>query len=345
LPDEIGVAVVGTGYAAEYLHLPQLVKIPNLRVNAIVSRSMDRGKLLAKRFGIEACHVELDQALKRDDVQLVDICLPTFLHKQYVIRAAEAGKHILCEKPMAVTLREADEIIEAVRRMRTKLMIAHVLRFAPEYLKVKELADGDYLGEVVAARALRIPGGSYPWEGMSREARAIPHWKAYAAKGGGILDLQIHDIDYLRFLFKAHVETVCAFGGRLAGKTVDAFDHSFAIIRLDDGRVWDVTSSWIRPIDSPFIQNLELYGSERHLVLDNLMSPPLTLYGKEGSISRIEPGEGNAVFTEIQHFVNCITRKEDPSITPEDARASLEVSLAVAKSILTMKPVTLPLME
>jgi len=343
LPDSVGVVLVGTGFATEHLHLPRLVKIPQVRLVAIVSRSMNRASLLAKQFGVETCYTDLDQALKRKDVDIVDVCVPTFLHKENVVRSAEAGKHVLCEKPMAGTLREADEMIAAVKRAGTKLMIAHVLRFVPEYLKVKELADAGYLGEVVAARAIRIPAPGYPWEGMPKEARAFPHWKGEAAKGGGILDIQIHDIDYLRFLFNAQVETVCAIGGRLAGKTVDALDHSFANIRLRDGRVWHVTSSWVRPIECPFIQSLELYGSEAHLVFDNLKSPPLVLYAKDGTTLRMEPGGPDGILAEIQHFVDCVIHDRTPSITPEDSRASLEVSLAVAKSIQTMKPVTLPL--
>ena len=345
MPERLGVVLVGTGFATQYLHLPRLVQIPQAHPVAIVSRNMERAKVLARQFGVEACYTDLDEALKRDDVHLVDINVPTYLHKENVVRAAAAGKHVLCEKPMAQTLAEADEMIEAAKRAGTKLMIAHVLRFVPEYLKVKELADAGCLGNVVAARAVRIPGPGYPWEGMPKESRALPHWKAEAAKGGGILDLQIHDIDYLRFLFNTQVETVCAVGGRLAEKTVDALDHAFANIKLRDGRVWHVTSSWVRPIECPFIQNLELYGSEGYLVLDNLNSPPLTLYSNDGTVSRIEPRGTDGIHAEIQHFVNCILHNKAPSISPEDSRGSLEVSLAVAKSIETMKPVTLPLAE
>ena len=156
MPSSVGVVLVGTGFATEHLHLPQLAKIPQVRLVAIVSRNMNRARLLAKQFGVEACYTDLEQALKREDVQVVDVNVPTFLHKENVIRAAEAGKHVLCEKPMAGTLREADEMIDAARKAGTKLMIGHVLRFVPEYLKAKELADADYLGDVVAARAIRI---------------------------------------------------------------------------------------------------------------------------------------------------------------------------------------------
>jgi len=345
LDDRIGVVVVGTGYASECLHLPRLVKIPEVRIVAVVSRSKEKAKLVARRFGIEDYYTDLDQVLKREDVRVVDLNVPTFLHKEQVVRAAEAGKHVLCEKPMATTLREADEMIDAVRRAGTKLMIAHVLRFWPDYVKVKQLVEEGYVGEAVAARAKRIPGPGYPWEGMPKEARGSPHWKAEAKKGGGILDLQIHDIDYLRYLFSSPIEVVSAVGGRLAGKTIDALDHCFAIFRLEDGKVWEVVSSWVRPIECPFIQNLEVYGSEGYLVLDNQTSPSLTLYTRDGNTLRIDPPKTDGYFDEIQHFVKCVLENKNPSITPEDSRASLEASLAVARSIQTMKPVNLPLTE
>ena len=345
MADRIGVVVVGTGYATEFLHLPNLARIPEVRIVGIVSRSQDKAQAVARRFGIEDCYTDFNQALKREDVSVVDLNLPTFLHKDYVIRAAGSGKHVLCEKPMATTLREADEMIDAVKSAGTKLMIAHVLRFWPDYVKVKQLVEEGYVGEAVAARAKRIPGPGYPWEGMPKEARGSPHWKAEAKKGGGILDLQIHDIDYLRYLFTSPIEVVSAVGGRLTGKTIDALDHSFAIFRLKDGRVWEVVSSWVRPIECPFIQNLEVYGSEGYLVLDNQTSPSLTVYTRDGSTLRIDPPKTDGYFDEIQHFVKCVLENRNPSITPEDSRASLEASLAVARSIETMKPVSLPLTE
>jgi len=345
LLDKIGVVAVGAGYATEYLHLPRLVNISQVRVVAIVSRSEERAKLLAKRFGVETWYKDLNQALRREDVHVVVINLPTFLHKEYVVAAAEAGKHILCEKPMAMTLKEADEMIDAVESAGVKLMIAHVLRFWPDYVKVKQLVQEGYVGEAVAARAIRIPGPGYPWEGMPKEARGTPHWKAEAEKGGGVLDLQIHDIDYLRFLFNSPIEVVSAVGGRLAGKTIDAPDHSFAIFKLKDGKVWQVTASWVRPIECPFIQSLEVFGSEGYLTLDNRTSPSLTLHAKDGTTLRIEPPKTDGYMEEIEHFVKCVLESRNPSITPEDSRASLEASLAVVKSIQTMKPVILPLAE
>jgi len=345
LPEGIGVVVVGTGYATECLHLPRLLRIPGVRVVAIVSRNEDRAKLVAARFGLETCYTDFDEALRREDVQIVDVNLPTFLHRDYVIRAAKAGKDVLCEKPMATTLREADEMIDATKSAGTKLMIAHVLRFWPDYVKAKQLVQEGYVGEPVAARAQRIPGPGYPWEGMPVEARGSRHWKAEADKGGGVLDLLVHDVDYLRYLFRSPIEVVQAVGGRLAGKTIDALDHCFATFRLKDGKVWEVASSWVRPIECPFIQNLQVYGSEGLLVLDNQTSPSLTLYTADGSTLRIEPPKTDGYFDEIQHFVKCVQDNKIPSVTPEDSRASLEASLAAVKSIQTAKPVTLPLAE
>ena len=345
MSDRIGVAVVGTGYATECLHLPSLTKIPQVRLVAIVTRNEAKAKLVARRFGIESYCTDFAQVLRREDVQIIDVNLPTFLHKEYVVRGAEAGKDVLCEKPMATTLREADQMIDAVKSAGTKLMIAHVLRFWPDYVKVKQLVQDGCVGEAVAARAKRIPGPGYPWEGMPEEARGSPHWKAEADKGGGILDLQIHDIDYLRYLFSSPIEVVSAFGGRLAGKTIDALDHCFAIFKLKNGKVWEVVSSWVRPVECPFIQNLEVYGSEGYLVLDNQTSPSLTLYTKDGSTLRIQPPKTDGYFDEIQHFVKCVLEDRSPSIAPEDSRASLEASLAAARSVQTMKPVFLPLTE
>jgi len=359
LSEKVGIALVGSGYSAVNNHLPQLVKVPNAKLVAIVGgRSKSKAKEVAEHFGAEAyySYAELQEALKREDVQMVDVNVPTWLHKDVTVAATEAGKHILCEKPMASSLKEADEMIEAAEKAGVKLMIAHCLRFWPDYIKVKKIIDQGTIGKPLAARALRIPGPGYPWEWMwfqgglppeerSRYSPSNPPeaWQLAREKSLGIIDLQIHDIDIVRYMLGSEVESVSAVGGNYVYKSTNCEDHCYSVLRFRDAKVAQITATWIRPIEFPFEQSLEIHGTEGYLTLRSKDQPSITVYGNDGSISKVAPAQANGYYEQIAHFVQCILKDEKPMIPPADSRGSLETGLAILKSMELRKPVSLPL--
>jgi len=360
LSEKVGIALVGSGYSAVNNHLPQLVKVPEAKVVAIVGgRSKNKAKAVAEHFGVEAyySYAELQEALKREDVQMVDVNVPTWLHRDVTVAAAEAGKHILCEKPMASNLKEADEMIEAAEEAGVKLMIAHCLRFWPDYVKVKEVIDKGAIGKPIAARALRIPGPGYPWEWMWGDWGGLPPeersryspsnppeaWQLARERSLGIIDLQIHDIDIVRYIFDSEVESVSAVGGNFVYKSTNCDDHCYSVLRFRDAKVAQITATWIRPIEFPFEESLEVHGTDGYLTLCSKVKPSITVYGNDGSISNVAPAQANGYYEEIAHFVRCIVQDRTPMISPEDSRASLEVGLAILKSIELSKTISLPL--
>jgi len=332
MPHKLGIVVVGTGYSAQRLHLEKITRIPDLRLVGVVSRDTERGKLIARKYNAETFFSDLSEALKREDVDIIDINLPTFMHKNAAISAAQAGKHILCEKPMAMTVEEADEMIYAAKRAGVKLMVTQVVRFAPEYVAVKQSVDRNLIGDPVAARALRIPGDGYPWSS----------WHLKAEEGGGILDILIHDIDYVRYLFGSEVESVVADGGTLVWKNANVFDHAFVLMRFRDGKIAQVTESWVRPINLPLIQSLEVHGTNGYIMMNNLAETKVVVHTNQGITFQVKTPETDGYYDEIRHFAKCVIENKNPIIPPEDSRASLEVSLAALRSIKTKKYVSLP---
>jgi len=333
MPEKLGIVVLGTGYSAQLLHMEKIARIPELRLVGVVSRDSERAKLIARKYNAETSFTDLSEALKRQDVDVIDINLPTFMHKDAAVKAAQAGKHILCEKPISMTLEEADEMIDAARSAGVKFMVAQVLRFWPEYIAVKESVDRNLIGIPVAASALRIPGPGYPWAS----------WHLRAKESGGILDLLIHDIDYVRYLFGSEVETVVADGGTLAWKNTDAFDHASVLMRFRDDKIAQVTASWIRPMNMPITHSIEVHGTNGYISMNSFADQKVLVSTNQGAVFQVKPSEADGYYDEIRHFAKCVIENKNPIISPEDSKASLEASLAALISIQTRKHVSLPL--
>jgi len=154
----------------------------------IVNPIESRARAISEKYG--ATVASFEEVLENSSVDIVDICTPTFTHRELAVRALEAGKHILCEKPVALTLEDARAMNGAAKKSGRKFMVGHVVRFFPQYIRVKELAAAGDVGEIVMAKLHR--GGSFSSHG-------IDNWFADIAKSGGVfVDLSIHDFDFLR---------------------------------------------------------------------------------------------------------------------------------------------------
>ena len=167
----------------------------------------------ASRWGVPSFDTDYRRLLERDDVDLVFACVPNHLHRDVVVQAASAGKHVVCEKPFARTLQEADEMIQACRQAGVKLMYAEELCFAPKYVRAKQLADEGALGDIFVAR--------------QTEQHSGPHsewfWHEELAGGGVLMDMGCHGIEFVRwitanprwFLYRLSWAPSCTVSGRL----------------------------------------------------------------------------------------------------------------------------------
>src|SRR5215470_17472629 len=200
---EVGVGLVGSGFIGQ-AHAEAFSSSALASVRAVASRSPDRSAEFAARWGIPAWHTDYRELARRPDVDLVSVAAPNWLHRDIVVAAAEAGKHVVCEKPLARTLREADEMIAACRRAGVKLMYAEEICFAPKYVRAKELADEGALGEVYLVR--------------QTEQHYGPHsdwfWDPEQSGGGVLMDMGCHGIEFARWVLgKPAARTVAADAG------------------------------------------------------------------------------------------------------------------------------------
>jgi UDP-N-acetylglucosamine 3-dehydrogenase len=321
------VGLVGAGGIGG-VHAAALAGVRGAKLVGIADAREEAARQLGEQAGV-AHYSSLEDLVKAENPDIIDICLPTDLHKEYAVRAAELGKHVFCEKPMARSSEEARAMIEACRKAGVKLMIGHVLRFAPEYRTAKQLVDDGRLGRVGTVRLIRegtAPGWS-SWFGDKKRS------------GGVLLDLAIHDIDWLRWTFGEAERVYSKLAGTEEGLPGE---HAFVSIRMKSGVIAHVTGSWAQA--DGFRTFLEMAGTGGIAAFDsaNTSSISTTLRGEERPSHWTEsPLEPNGYFHELQHFIDCIAAGTEPLVTGEDAAKSLELALAAIRSAESGQVVTL----
>lgn len=277
-----------------------------------------------------------------DAVDVVDICTPTHLHHEMVLAAAVAGKHIVCEKPLALTGAEGRAMIDACNAASVMLLVAHVVRFFPQYALAKQTVERGDIGKVGVVRLTRC---------SFQPRRDANNWFLDAAKSGGMmLDLMIHDFDYARWV-AGEVESV--FAHSIRSKQPDApVDYAHAILRHTSGALSHVEGGWAYP-PPMFRTALEIAGDAGLIEHPADSSIPLHAYWHQ------RPGESSPdvalpssplledpYTTEIKHFYQVLTGAETtPRVTAEDGLMALRIGLAAIRSAQTGQAVRLEEIE
>ncbi|SHF35019.1 Predicted dehydrogenase [Caldanaerobius fijiensis DSM 17918] len=328
------VGIIGAGGIAG-MHSYCYQNIPEAKVVAVADIVPERAERIAKMFGAAALD-HGDKILERDDVDVVDICLPTYLHCEYTLKAAEAKKHVLCEKPMAISMEEGKKMIDATKRAGVKFMIAHVLRYFPEYISAKQIMESGRIGMPRMVRTYR--GGSHP--ARAREWYGIPE-----KSGGAIQDMAIHDIDFLKWCF-GPVKEVYAKGNVF--KRTPYLEYDLVTIEFYNGVIAHVVADWSRPEGAPFVTKLEVAGTRGIIEYDSTKAAPLNVMvassdekgEKTVAIpeSPLDP-QSNPYVLEIKEFLRSVEKDEEPPISGIEALESLNIALAALESIRTGKPV------
>ena len=324
----VGAGLIGGWHAERWERLP-------VEIAGFYDLSREAAQETAARFG-GMVFESLDALV--DAVDVVDVCTPTFAHKEGVLAAARAGKPVVCEKPLARHLEDAREMVAACRAANAPLFVAHVVRFFPQYaLAQRTLLSGE-LGEPGVLRLVRA--GTFP----------RPHpdtWYNSFEKGGGvIMDLCIHDLDFALWTL-GPVRRAFARGLTFGGKSMS--DHALITLKHENGALSHVEGSWASP-PSPFRTALELSGTQGILEWDALDPAPLqtTLRVGDESADKV-PGsadsplapEDDPYFLELKHVLEVLEQGGDFRVTPEDGLEALRLALAATESVRTGKPVEL----
>ncbi len=328
------VAVVGAGFAGG-IHAQAWAALDGVEL-LVVDREPELAGAVAGRWG-GASGSSLDEALA-PEIDVVDVCLPTALHAELSIRAARAGKHVLCEKPMAMTPTEAERMIAAAAESGTTLMVAHVLRFWPEYERLGELAAEGELGRLRALSCSRF---------VTRPGPYAP-WLLDPAQGLGLAEVAVHDLDIAASLLGRPRSVVANGVPDGAG-----WSHLQAVLRFEDGATAAVESGWGTPPSDPFAAGFRATFEHGVAEYDSRRRPTLRVAREEG----VEEGEAPAGETEggpwafdaagylaeVAYFAACLRAGRPPERCPPGAaRQAVELSLAVLEAAASEREVTLP---
>lgn len=294
--------------------------LPNAELVACVDIKPDVAASYAKDFGCKP-YADLEAVVREVDV--VDVCVPTYLHKEFTLKAAQAGRHVFCEKPMALRVEDADEMIAACERAGVTLMVGHCIRFWPEYALLKRIVQERAMGRLLSFNLTRY--GAFPtW--------SSDNWMACEDKaGGGALDMHIHDTDYALYLC-GKPEKMVSFGTH----DEKGVGQVFTTMRFAGDVVGHTEGGWNLPSATPFKMAFRAIFEKGAAIMDG---GPMALYmeGRDPEtpeFPKMEAAGGGNIsdlggyFLELEYFLNCLETGRKPEIvTPESSRESLVTTL------------------
>ena len=333
--DGLGVGLLGCGGMGRAL-ARALASIEEARLVAVWDKAGEAAAAAAEELGVEAAR-SLDDLLGNDEIGAVLVAAPQFAHADLTVAAAEAGKHVFCEKPMATTLADCDRMIEACRRAGVVLMIGQVCRYHAVHGKVRELVASGEIGRPVCMTIHRLGG---PWRGPA----AQPWRLRRETSGGNLLEINAHEIDFMHWVF-GDVTRVVAVGDRYANDRLDYPDVALVVMEFANGAKGLLHSSQASALGA---YGGRVDGTEGSAVFPAFWGQDAGVrVGKFGGEPVFIPASDipveNPVTHELRDFVTSAVAGGPAPIPGEEGRAAVEVALAAYRSIETGRPVDLPL--
>jgi inositol 2-dehydrogenase len=321
-----GIGVIGLGRMGQVYayHVGRQLDAAHLvAVTDPISAARER---FTASFGEVKTYADYHDLLADPAVQGVIVASPTNTHHEVVIAAAEAKKAIFCEKPTALTLRATDEMLAAVQKAGVIFQVGFMRRFDSAYADAKRKIDAGLIGQPVTIRSI----GRDPF-------RTSLEFANPAVSGGLIVDMGIHDFDLVRWLMADDVERVYAEVAALVYPeltTVGDNDNAQISLKFAHGGLGNVEVS--RTAIYGYDIQTEVVGAKGTLQIGYLRETPLLLLNKDGVSHDVVPHFpqrfGPAYTRQIEHFVECVTSGKTPIVTPQDARAALQIGLAATLS-------------
>ena len=325
------IAIIGAGFIGA-VHAAACDNSKLLTLSAISDVNEKAGKEIAQKYGC-AYYNDADKMLSECDVDIVSICVPTNFHKEYIVLAAKHKKHIVCEKPVTLTMEDMDEILSAVESAGVKFMVAQVLRFWPEYVAIKQMYDNGDFGEIKMIYANRL--AQHPnWTQWHRNPKN---------SGGGLFDLHLHDIDVISYFFGS-VKRVFAVGWK---SETGCYNHVVSTITFNNGINAVIEGAFDMTENYPFTMSFRLVGetktAEYSMVagfnLEDISSSHRNLYifrnGQTPVREEIDESE-DAYQTQLDYFADCVEKDISTTIiTPQQSREVLRVMVAIRQSLET----------
>ena len=327
----VRIGIVGVGFMG-VTHFKAIEKVKGAKVTAIATR--DEKKLsgdwrtVQGNFGGSggrqdlkgiSAYADVEELLHDPKVDLVDICLPTTMHYDWTMKALEAGKHVFVEKPISLDLKQAERMMALAKKKRRRLMVAHVLRYFPEYALVKSLVDAKKHGKVLAAQFKRVISQPSWWNP-----------KDLQRTGGPAIDLHIHDADFVQYLFGLP-KAVTSAGLIRRGGVVEHIDTHY---HYRSGAAISASGGWMSQQGCPFEHGYDVFFEDATLKFNSSWGQPPVLLTNDGKSKNPRLPGGDGFVGELQEAVDAVKAgKESKVLSARSATESLRMCLKEIESV------------
>jgi myo-inositol 2-dehydrogenase/D-chiro-inositol 1-dehydrogenase/scyllo-inositol 2-dehydrogenase (NAD+) len=331
----VGVCVIGVGRAG-MIHASNFARlIPQAVLVSVVDPVKEVALSARSELGITQYYTDFKESLKNEAIDAVVVVTPTKFHREVVIASAEAGKHILCEKPMAMTVEECDEMIAATTRHSVKLQIGFMRRFDKNFMTAKERIDAGEIGEVVQVRSITYgPSTPKPW------------MYDISKSNGPLAEVNSHDIDTLRWYTGSEFKEVYAIGGNYRCPKAklefpDFYDNVLMSAQFVNGMQGSIGGA--QGVQYGYDSRCEILGTKGIIFVGSLEERAVMSCTVGGMMKPIVHSWislfEEAYLAEDKHFIECILENKQPKVSGLDGRAAVEVVNAGNKSITHRQPV------
>ncbi|MCW4053873.1 MAG: Gfo/Idh/MocA family oxidoreductase [Candidatus Bathyarchaeota archaeon] len=303
---KLGTAVIGTGFWGKN-HARVYSELGLTELLAVCDVNRERAKVVADQFGVKAYSNSL-RMLRNEDIEAVSVCTWSTKLAKEALKALNAGKHVLVEKPMASHTNQAEKLLETAEKSSLHLTVGFLMRFIPGLQHIREAVENKKIGELVCATAKRVS-----------------QWPERIGDVGVVKDTAIHDIDVMRFIFNENPIAVYAKTGSMMHRKFE--DYVQIMLTFECGKTAFIESNWITPYKTRI---LTVTGSEAIMKLDYITQELWIEDAKENLQPRFPWRE--PLKLELQHFADCILENKKPMLTGVDGIAALKIAEAALRS-------------
>jgi len=331
------IGIIGCGKIAQVRHIPEYADNPNVKLSGYFDLNQERAAELAKKYGGKA-YATYQDLLADKNIDAVSVCTANSSHAEITIAALKAGKHVLCEKPMATTLPECEAMVKTAKETGKFLMIGHNQRLAKAHVKAKELLKSGLIGEIVSFRTTFGHPGPETWS--VDPGKNTWFFDKNRAAMGAMADLGIHKTDLIHFLTD---QTIIETSAKLS--TIDKRDASGALIGVDDnaiclyklsgGATGTMTVSWT--YYGAEDNSTVLYGTKGIMRIYDDPTYSIKVFTREGEtilfdIDKIQTNDKQTKSGVIDLFVDCLVDNHEPEISAAEVLKSMRVVFASIES-------------
>ena len=334
---KVRVGIIGCGMITQTRHAPEYSHNPNAELVGLFDANTERMNEFAALYNCRT-YASVEELLADSSIEAVSICSPNFTHAQYSIMALRAGKHVLCEKPMALNADDSRKMMEEAGKAGRLLMIGHNQRLLPTHRRSREILKSGAIGRILSIQSnFKHPGPEYWSENRSNSTWFFDKNKAHF---GALGDLGAHKLDIIRYLTGHEVAEVCATTMTLdkrgpSGEFIDIEDNAMVIFRMDDGVPGTMHVSWTNYGEED--NSTIIYGDKGVMKIFGDYTDDIVLEMRDGStvkymVGRIQTNTSQTASGIIDEFVSAITEARTPLITGKDGHNTLATIVACRRS-------------